>query len=70
VYGADAPEPTAQLLNRQAKVLVSLPIARLENGERQLDLPLTSIARGDYLVSIEAKRDDVSSTAVVPLRIR
>jgi hypothetical protein len=70
VYGADAPEPTAQLLNRQAKVLVALPVARLENGERQLDLPLTSIARGDYLVSIEAKRDDVPLTAVVPLRIR
>jgi VWFA-related protein len=69
-YAAEA-ELTAQLLNRQAKPLLALPVARINGGEvAQIDLPLSSIARGDYLVAIEARQGDASARAVVPVRIR
>lgn len=70
VYGADAMEPTAQLLNRQAKPLLPLPLTRLENGGYQIDLPLASIARGDYLVAVEALRGEDSARALVPIRVK
>jgi VWFA-related protein len=70
LYGGDPPAPEAQLLNRQAKQLLTIPIARLPDGQYQIDLPLASIARGDYLISIEAARGDQSAKALVPIRVK
>jgi VWFA-related protein len=70
LYGTDPPAPEVQLLNRQAKHLLPIPAMRLANGSYQIDLPLASIARGDYLVSIEATRGEESAKALVPIRVR
>lgn len=70
VYGAGPAQPTVHLLNRQAKALLPLPAAPLADGTYQIDLPLASIARGDYLVSIEAASGEESARALVPVRVR
>lgn len=70
IYGAEVPELRVSLLNRQAKALLALPATPLEGGRYEIDLPLASIARGDYIVSIEASRGEQSAKALVPVRLR
>ena len=70
LYGADQSQLTGQLLNRQAKPLLPLPIHKRDDGTYEIDLPLASIARGDYLVAIEAATESATAKALVPFRVR
>jgi hypothetical protein len=46
------------------------PLAVTAAGESyQIDLPLSSVARGDYLIEIAATAGDDHSETLVPLRI-
>ena len=56
------------LIDRRGKRLTDLPFTRTAAGAR-LDLPLQSIARGEYLLAIEATAGEVKAAAYVPLRI-
>jgi hypothetical protein len=73
VYGASAPDAdvSAQLTNKGGTTLLDLPVMRPEGfrGLYQLELPLTSIARGDYLVAIAAAHGEERTRALVPLRV-
>ena len=66
--GAAAAEVTIGLIDRRGKRLTDLPFTRTPEGAR-IDLPLKSIARGEYLVAIEATAGEVKAAAYVPLRI-
>jgi VWFA-related protein len=68
VSGADAPTVTARLLNNHGDSLTSLPVSRAHGGY-ELDIPLRSIARGDFLVGIQANAGSERADAYVPLRI-
>jgi VWFA-related protein len=57
------------LIDRRGKRLTDLPFIRTANGWL-LDLPLQSIARGDYLIEIGVKAGDSQATAYVPIRVR
>ena len=57
------------LIDRRGKRLTDLPFTRNDTGWL-LDLPLQSIARGEYLIAVEAEADSQRSTAYVPIRIR
>jgi hypothetical protein len=60
---------SVRLIDRRGKRLTDLPFA--QNGAGGvLDLPLQSIARGDYLIAVEAAENDARSTAYVPVRIK
>jgi hypothetical protein len=57
------------LIDRRGKRLTDLPFTRTPAGWL-LDLPLQSIARGEYLIGVEAEAAGQRSTAYVPIRIR
>lgn len=62
---------SARLVNRRGTALVVLPILPLagQNGTYQIDLPLGSVAQGEFLISIEATRGEERVQALVPLRV-
>jgi len=70
IAGLHAPEAgvTVGLIDRRGKRLTELPFTRTAGGAR-LDLPLQSIARGDYLIAIEAEHAASRAAAYVPVRI-
>jgi VWFA-related protein len=70
LHGANATgsEITARLLNDKASPLTPLPIARKGN-HCEIDLALTSIARGDFVIKIQARNGNESVDSHLPLRI-
>ena len=72
VQGPNASQASlnARLLNHRGAFLTKLPIApRLTGAESEIDLALSSLARGDFLVSIQATNGGQLAEALVPLRI-
>ena len=69
-YGtqAQATAITARLIDRKGATLIALPITGRPGDWHRLDLPLASIAPGDFAVVIEARSGDDRAETVVPLR--
>jgi hypothetical protein len=68
VYGNAT--PTAVLLNRAGGKLADLPVAPTTvGGTHQIDLGLSSIAAGEYLIEITATGATGESKELIPLRI-
>jgi VWFA-related protein len=77
--GEVPPDIKAQLLSRSGAPLTLLRPDRTRDfsvqqpnargGNYQIDLPLSSIARGEYVISIEAARGEDHAQALVPLRV-
>jgi hypothetical protein len=57
------------LIDRRGKRLTDLPFTRTPTGWL-LDLPLQSIARGEYLIAVEAQAEGERSIAYVPIRVQ
>ena len=70
VYGGTEITAAARLLNQRGAEMRALPVAAVGDGLYQLDLPLGAVARGDYLIAIEAGRGTETTRALVPIRIR
>jgi len=70
VYGGEGIATAARLLNRRGKELGVLTVARLKDGIYQVDLPLSTSLRDDYVIAIEATRGTDSAKAFVPFRVR
>jgi VWFA-related protein len=70
VHGANATaaDVTARLLNHRAAPLTPLSVART-GTTYEIDLPLISIVRGDFVIRIEARHDNERAETFVPLRI-
>jgi hypothetical protein len=71
VYGAAAGEAqvSARLTNKAGASLLELPVARTSGAGYQLEVPLASIARGDYLIAVAAAHGEERTRALVPLRV-
>jgi VWFA-related protein len=73
VYGVPASEATAsaRLTTKAGVSLLELPIAKMAGTETtyQVELPLASIARGDYLIAVAAAHGEERARALVPLRV-
>jgi len=73
IYGAPATAATAsaRLTTKAGVSLLELPIAKLAGTETmyQVELPLASIARGDYLIAVAAAYGEERARALVPLRV-
>jgi VWFA-related protein len=68
--GPDArPDVAATLLNGRGAVLRPLPFKSPVHGGYELELPVASLAAGDYIVRIEAKLDEAATTELVAFRI-
>lgn len=65
---AEAATVSIGLIDRRGKRLTDLPFTRT-GGAVRLDLPLQSIARGDYLIAIEAEQGGTRAMAYIPVRI-
>jgi hypothetical protein len=62
--------PRARLLDRRGVPLVELPVARdtARSGFR-IDLPVSNIARGEYVIAIEASRAEQKAEAHIAFRV-
>lgn len=68
--GADAhPEVAATLLNARGTVLLPLALTDRSNGAYELELPVASLAAGEYVVRIEARLADATTAELVAFRI-
>ncbi|MBI4487190.1 MAG: hypothetical protein HY655_14395 [Acidobacteria bacterium] len=59
-------------MTRDQNTLVALPVAALPGRDStyQIDFPLSSVARGDFLLAVEVANGDEHTRAVVPVRVR
>jgi VWFA-related protein len=62
------PRVTAEVLTRQGKLLASLP-ATFAGGRHQIDLPLRSLALGEYVLRFTATRGDGSAATTAAFAI-
>ena len=71
VYGASAAEAgvSARLTNRAGAALLELPVVKLAGVGYQVEVPLASIARGDYLIAVAAAHGEERTRALVPVRV-
>lgn len=69
--GASAAMVTARLLNKSGAALSTLNVtAGASPGDGfEIDLPLASVARGDYLIEIVAAAGDDRARELVPMRV-
>jgi len=68
---ASSAKVIARIISQWGKDLAELPVTRrgAEDTHYEIDLPLGSVARGDFLIAITAAADADSVRAFVPLRI-
>ena len=72
LYGDSADATVAgRLVGRQGRQLATLPIAPLAGraGLYQIDLPLQSVAPGDYVIAIEASKGTERAETFVAIRV-
>ena len=72
LHGAGAADAlvSAQLTGKAGAALLTLPVAKAPGAAGyQIDLPLASIARGDYLIAIAAASGEEHTRALIPLRV-
>ncbi len=68
--GGDA-AVSSRLMGRTGRQLVALPVAPLAGraGTYQIDLPLSSVAPGEYVIAVEASRGSERAEALVAIRV-
>jgi VWFA-related protein len=60
---------SAELLNQDGKVLVTLPVPALTNGKTRVAIPLSSLARSTYVLRIVAKSGEREARQLAPFQI-
>jgi hypothetical protein len=73
VLGAAAANATvtARIISQWGKDLAELPLLphAAADAPYEIELPLTSVARGDYLIAITAAAGADTARALVPVRV-
>jgi hypothetical protein len=59
--GGAAPPVTARLLNRSGQAMSDLPVRQTAGAPAEMDLPLSSLAAGEYLIELNAKSEGGST---------
>jgi hypothetical protein len=68
--GTDIPAVSAKLLNRAGDSMQDLPVAPPPaSGQVQLDVPLSSLAPGEYLIELKAKGTAGEAKQLVAFRV-
>jgi hypothetical protein len=66
---AGAAQATARLVNRRGVDGAAIPVVARGEGRFEIDLPLASIARGEWLLAIDAVSGEDRTQAMLPFRI-
>lgn len=66
--GNATPTITAQLLNRTGQKMADLPV-KADGAAADLELPLSSLAPGDYLIQLSAKTESGSAQELVAFKV-
>ena len=71
VFGPSAADATvtATLLNRQGAKLAAMPLRTTAAGAYEIDLPIGSIARGDYVFEIAASHGADQAKTLLSFRV-
>ena len=67
--GAAVPALTARLLNRGGGKMADLPVQAGTGGAADIELPLSSLAAGDYLIELNAKSDSGSAQELIAFKV-
>jgi VWFA-related protein len=67
--GGIVPAVTARLLNRSGDPMSDLPVQVSPAGLAELDLPLSALATGEYLVELNAKSEAGTAQQIVAFRV-
>jgi VWFA-related protein len=65
----DPLELSAELLNQDGKMLVTLPVPALTGGKARITLPLSSLARSTYVLRIQAKSGELVARQLAPFEV-
>ena len=66
--GGATPEMTARLLNRSGVKMADLPV-QAQAGLGEVELPLSSLAAGDYLIEVNAKSEAGTAQELVAFKV-
>lgn len=67
--GGIAPKMTARLLNRNGQKMADLPVQTPEGGSPELELALSALPAGDYLIELNATAESGTAQEVIAFRI-
>jgi VWFA-related protein len=63
------PDVTAKLLNRTGAAMADVPVQAAEGKPFQIDLPLASLAAGEFLIQIDAKTASGAAQQVIAFKV-
>ncbi len=67
--GGAVPELSAKLLNRTGQPMADLPVQPASGPTFQIDLPLGSLAGGEYLLQVNAKTDAGTAQQLIAFKV-
>ena len=67
--GGAAPTLSARLLNRGGGKMADLPVQAGEGGAGDVELPLSSLAAGDYLIELNAKTETGTAQELIAFKV-
>jgi VWFA-related protein len=67
--GGAVPAMTARLLNRGGGKMADLPVQAGQGGLADIELPLSSLAAGDYLIEINAKTESGTAQELIAFKV-
>ena len=67
--GGAVPAMTARLLNRGGGKMADLPVQAGQGGAGDIELPLSSLAAGDYLIEINAKSESGTAQELIAFKV-
>jgi hypothetical protein len=68
--GSSTPDTSARLLNRAGGAMATLPVQVLAGpAAHQIDLPLSGLASGEYLIEVKAQGQGGEATELVPIKV-
>lgn len=67
--GGNVPAITARLLNRSGDPMSEFPVQMKEGGLAELELPMSSLATGDYLIEINARSGSGAAQEIIAFRV-
>jgi VWFA-related protein len=67
--GGGVPALTARLLNRGGGQMAVLPVQAGQGGAGDIELPLSSLAAGDYLIELNAKADTGTAQELIAFKV-